>query len=77
MAIDIGALGMLKAQPSATVPVTDLSPEYAGGQSVATGPVTTTKDEVFILYGSVAVIVTALILLWFFGGFAFRGLPHI
>ncbi len=77
MPFDIGMLGQLKAPASATIPVTDLSPEYDGGQSTATGPVITTDDERFILYGSVATIVAAVVILWFLGAFAFRGLPKI
>ena len=77
MAIDIGTLGALKAQPTATIPVTDISPETGGGQSVATGPVIDTAEEKIILYGGVATVVVAIVLLWFFGAFAFRGLPSI
>ena len=76
MAFDIGALGQLH-RANASVPVTDLSPEYNGGPSVATGPVINDDDERFILYGCVAVIIAALISLWLLGGIAFRGLPTI
>lgn len=77
MAFDFGSLSNLKAPPTATIPVTDLSPEHSGGQSVATGPVIDTADEKFILYGGVATVAAAVALLWFFGAFAFRGLPTI
>lgn len=77
MAFDMGLLSGLHAQPSATIPVTDLSPEYEGGQSVATGPAISTEDEKFILYGCIVVILSAIALLWFFGGIAFRGLPSL
>ena len=75
--IDIGMLSGLRAQPTATTPVTDLSPEYSGGQSTATGPVISNDDEKFILYGGVAAIVAAVIALWLLGAIAFRGLPSI
>jgi hypothetical protein len=41
------------------------------------GPVIDTAEEKFILYGGVATVVVAIVLLWFFGAFAFRGLPSI
>lgn len=77
MAIDIGAMGKLKASPQATIPVTDMSPEAGNAQSTLTGPVTSTADEKFILYGGVAVIVAAVVALWLLGAVAFRGLPSV
>ena len=78
MGIDVGLLGSLRGPSSqATIPVTDLSPEHSGGQSVATGPVVDSDDERFILYGGAAVVVASVVLLWLAGGIAFRGLPSI
>lgn len=77
MGFDIGALGNLRAQPQATIPVTDASPEAGNAQSTLTGPVISTEDEKFILYGGVTVIVSAIVILWLMGAFAFRGLPSI
>lgn len=78
---DVGSLARMQArpnaQPQASIPVTNLSPEMDGGQSTATGPIISNADEQFILYGGVAVILTAVMLLWFLGAFAFRGLPSV
>ena len=63
----------------ATVPVTDLSPHVDGGSSavnVAAG-VAGTDDQRSVMYGGIAVVLGAVALLWFFGAFAFRGLPSI
>lgn len=77
MGFDAGLLGGLKAPASATVPVTNLSNETSGGQSTITGPAIDSEEERFILYGTVATIILAILGLWALGAFAFRGLPQI
>lgn len=76
MAFDMGMLGGFKP-PQASIPVTDLSAEATGRESAGRPVTTSTADENFILYGGVAVILVALVALWFLGAVAFRGLPSV
>lgn len=79
MGFDIGALSQSRPpKPAASRPVTDMSAEATGGQSVRVGPVAVgDADEQFILYGAVTVIAVSIVILWSLGAFAFRGLPTI
>lgn len=78
MGFDFGALARNMGVPQSTVGVDDLSPHVDGGQS-ATGtvPMSGSSDMQSVIHVSAAIVIAAIVLLWFFGGIAFRGLPSI
>jgi len=80
--MDIGAsfgdkLGWTGGQ--ASVPVTNLTPHVDGGESAVnvSGTMAPSDDQNVILYGGAGVVAGAIVLLWFFGAFALKGVPSL
>ena len=71
----IGGEAAMGAQ--ASIPVTNLAPHVDGGDSPVSTKDIGSADQQETLWYAAGIVVAAIVLLWFFGGFALRGLPSI
>jgi hypothetical protein len=75
MAFDFGNVGDLLNYgpvPQSTEKVTDLSPHLDGGNASASGTnAGATDSDKMVLHTAIAIVLTALVLLWALGGLVF------
>lgn len=79
MGFDFGALARNMGVPTATVGVEDLSQHVDGGES-SVGTVRSlggSAEGQSVVHFAAGIVIAAIVLLWFFGGIAFRGIPSV